>query len=121
MLAILSTIGNGAANVLGHISPAVWRVIGIVAGVMLIFWVGYSMGARHTKARIEGAITSAVIERAADDAAAAVDISSDLRASEIQRGENVREVIREVPVLIRDNRECDLPADVIKRLNEVAR
>ena len=121
MLGILSTIGNGAAKIMGNISPAAWRIIGIVAGVMLIFWIGYSMGARNMRDRINGAVTEAIIDRAADDAAAAIDVSEELRGAEAERGETVREVIREVPVLIRDSRECDLPADVMRRLNEVAR
>jgi hypothetical protein len=110
-----------ATTAMGRVTPAAWRIIGIVAGVMLVFWVGYGMGARNMRERINGAVTEAIIDRAADDAAAALEASEGIAEGERERDEVVREVIREVPVLIRDSRECDLPPEMIRRLNEVAR
>lgn len=110
-----------AKSFLGGISPAAWRVIAGAVGVALVFVIGYGFGARYTAARINGAVTEAIIDRAADDAAAALDASEGIAEGERERDEVVREVIREVPVLIRDDRACDLPADVMRRLNEVAR
>lgn len=114
-------LGSAATTLMGRIPERAWYVIGVIAAFALTFWLGYGAGARNMKARIEGAVTEAVIERAADDAAAALEVSEGVADGERERDEVVREVVREVPVLIRDDRACDLPADVMKRLNEVAR
>lgn len=127
MWALLSSLGTGAAKVMGHITPTMWKWIGIGVGLMLIFWVGYSMGGRHVREKIESARVEALTEaltqereRAAREAALATELTAKLRKSELERDNNVRTVIREIPVYVTDNQACDLPPDLMQRLNEVS-
>lgn len=128
MWALLTGAGEGIAKTLGHITPAMWKWIGVAVAAMLLFWLGYSMGGRHVRERIESARVEALEEaltserdRAVREAALATELAAKLRKSEDERENNVRTIIREIPVYVTDNPQCDLPQDLMQRLNEVTR
>lgn len=126
MIGFLATASDAVAKALSHITPGMWKIIGYVVAVMLIFWIGYGVGARNVRDRIESARVEALTEaltqereRATREAALATELAAKLQKSEAERVNNVREVIREIPIMVPDNRACDLPADLLRRLNEV--
>lgn len=91
----------------------------LVSGVALFGW--KANGWRLEAVRAGQLDVQLAAERAAhqQSEAARIKLSADLATAEGEIHETVREVVRRVPVLVHDNRACDLGDETVTQLNHI--
>lgn len=106
-----------------------WRIVGIAFLCIALPIAGWVIKGKFERAAEADALaTQLEASRAQIDAerkahaeseAARIKISAELAVAEGQVHETVREVVRKVPVLVRDNRACDLSDELTSQLNKL--